>query len=121
MGEPKPEGGKERLATTTLPNADEMLRRLRGVDQWPALMNNFYPALLEAAGATLNSHGVVMLLLNGTAVMDQKVDPRVSTPLYGMIPNFIDALVDDKAIASEAKNYWEELQQQFAEKKKGEA
>ncbi len=115
--ESNPTGKKEKLATTTLPQADEMLKRLMAVDKWPILIRSYYPAIVEAAGAELNSHGIVMLLLNATAEVDEVADSRVSAPLYGMIPRYIDAIVDDAGVATEAKNYWDGLQKDFKKQK----
>ena len=107
---------EKKLDTVKMPDGDEMFRRLQSVDKWPTLMNNCYPVMLQAAGQSLNSHGVVLMLLSGISELDGKVDKRVSAPLYNMIPQFIDVLVDDDNIREEAKQYWDSLLDQYRDK-----
>ncbi len=104
--------------STTLRSADDMLTQLMAVDRWPGVMNVLYPKLLESAGLHLNSHGLVLCLLDAFSVVEDKFRPAVALPLYGMIPRFIDAMVEDVAVATEAKEWYEGLQRDFALQKK---
>lgn len=91
--------------TTTLPARDEMLCRLVGVHDNAHFQEHFYPILLNKAGHELFPEGVgIMILL---AIHDYTVGmPLAATPMmYGLAPQYIDALVNDKELATRAKRF----------------
>ena len=99
--------------STNLCGADEMLAKLMEVDRWPGVVNVLYPKLLEAAGRTLNSHGIVLCLLDAFSLVEQKYVAGVALPLHGMVPQFIDAMIEDAAVAAEAKAWYAEVHDEF--------
>lgn len=94
----------------TLPDRDDMLKRLLEVSDSSHLQERFYPILLEQAGQELvTPEGIAMMLalaihdyLNGLPLI-------IASQMYMQVPDFIDALVSDAEIAKEAKSLMREI------------
>lgn len=97
--------------TYTLPNVEEMKRRLLSVSSDPDLVKNFYPYFIHyGAGLTTYPSGF-LLVLDGAifGYQDSNNPKRDVTSLLGKIPDYIDALIDNKAYSEEYKRWWREL------------
>jgi uncharacterized membrane-anchored protein YjiN (DUF445 family) len=93
----------------TLPDRDEMLKRLLKVSSDPHAQNRFYPILLQSAGQELVAHGVVMMIVLAIYDYTNNMSPAMSNLMYMQAPRIIEALVDDEEIATEAKSFLEEI------------
>lgn len=76
---------RERL--TVLPDAAELLERLKGVDDDPYMVERFYPHIIKSAGQQFVAGGIVMFLtlaINDFVVESQvpEMVGRASTPFF---------------------------------------
>jgi len=95
----------------TLPSAEEIMSRLRKVDMGANdyMAERFYPLIVQEAGRELVAQGVVMMLtLKIHDFMSSGYPPVMTGILHMYVPQLIDALVDDKEIAEEAKRFHQE-------------
>lgn len=94
--------------TVTLPEKEEMLRRLVEVNDEPHFKERFYPILLKSAGQERVAEGIVMML--SLAIHDYVVGmpPIMANLMYMQAPRFIDALVSDPEVAEQAKSFLSE-------------
>lgn len=92
----------------TLPKRDEMLRRLVSVSDESHFQERFYPILLQSAERELVAQGVVMMFSLAIYDYTKGMPPMMSGLVYMYVPKFIDVLVDDKEVASEAKKFLQE-------------
>lgn len=94
----------------TLPaSPEEIIQRLRKV-QNDDLANALYKRIAKKAGQELVADGVVnMFALNiHTTVTEDGYQPFFINLMLGFIPAWIDALIDDKEVAEEAKRTYQE-------------
>ena len=96
------------LQRITLPDHDEMLRRLVSARDNPHYQERFYPLLLQNAGQEKVSMGVVMMFTLAIHDYGQGMPPMVTNLVMRDVPDFIDALIDDKTVAQEAKDFLEQ-------------
>lgn len=98
--------GKERVMT--LPDKEEMLKRLIAVDDNDHLKERFYPSLLGHASSAKVAVGICMII--NCAIYDYcEGMPEIMLAIMFMkAPAHIDALCDDKEIAEEAKAFLKE-------------
>lgn len=93
------------LRKASLPNADEIIKRLKKVDAKMSdyFSEHFYPLIAQyCGGRMLTPSGVVLMLVQ--SINDFAKDaPILAGVLYDRVPNYIDALVDDKEVAVQAK------------------
>ena len=90
----------------TLPNAQGIMERLQKVDMGANeyMAERFYPMVSQEAGHELIAQGVVMMLtLKIHNFMTQGYPPAMEVIMQMYVPQFIDALVDDKEVAEAAK------------------
>lgn len=87
----------------TLPGAEEMLARLIKVSDIGHAQEQFYPLLLEHAGTEKVAEGVTMMLVLAICDYTAGLPPMMAAVMFTMAPRFIDALVDDKEVAEQAK------------------
>jgi len=94
----------------TLPNANEMMKRLRSVCDDGGMDERFYKAhLLPNAGRELVAEGIVLMLTLSIYDFISSGYPRImESILHGYVPMWIDALVDDKEVAGAAKAFHQE-------------
>jgi hypothetical protein len=95
-------------AVVTLPNRDEMLKRLVSVSDESHFQERFYPILLRSANRELVAGGVVMMFTLAIHDYTKGMPPMMANLVYMYVPRFIDALVDDKQVASDAKKFLQE-------------
>lgn len=97
---------KERLIT--LPNREEMLERLKKVNDVDHTRQKFFPVLLKEAGRELLPQGVVMMLAIAIHNYTEGMPSMMSSLMYMSAPMYIDALVSDPEAAEEAKAFLNE-------------
>lgn len=95
----------------TLPSAEEIMSRLSKVEMGANdyMAERFYPLIAHEAGRELVAQGVVMMLtLKIHDFMSSGYPPVMTGILHMYVPQLIDALVDDKDVAEEAKRFHQE-------------
>jgi hypothetical protein len=95
--------------TITLPDREDMLKRLLGVCDMSHMEERFYPILLKNAGQERVASGVVMMLALAIHDYTEGMPAMMSGLIYMEAPNFIDALVDDKEVAEQAKTFLQQV------------
>ncbi len=96
----------------TLPSAEEIMSRLMKMDMGANdyMAERFYPLIAQEAGRELVAQGIVMMLaLKIYDFVSSGYPPVMSSILHLYVPQFIDALVDDKEIAEQAKQIHQEV------------
>ena len=94
------------LNTIALPPKDVLSKRLLEVNKDPYFEMRLYRKILESAGQQKTAMGVVDLLR--IAICEcAGAGPLVEASILVWMPKFIDALVIDKGVAEEAKEYFE--------------
>lgn len=88
-----------------LPDADEIMRRLTTVSD-DKLQRQIYARVARHAGTEKVGEGIVMLFL--LAFYEVVPGGISSAVLWTLVPNWIDALVDDKQVVEEAKAFYSE-------------
>ena len=95
----------------TLPDVQEIMKRLQSLDMGANeyMAERFYPLIAQEAGRELVAQGIVMMLtLKIYDFTASGYPPVMSNILHMYVPQFIDALVDDKEVAEEAKRFHQE-------------
>lgn len=90
------------LKVFTLPNRDEMMRRLTSVMDEPHAIQNFYPLLARHAGEEKAGMGVVMMLQLAIHDYTQGMPPIMANILQMRVDDFLKALIDDEEALEEA-------------------
>lgn len=101
----------EQDKVVTLPSAEEIMSRLNKVEMGASdyMAKRFYPLIAQEAGRELVAQGVVMMLtLKIHDFVSSGYPPVMSGILHMYVPQLIDALVDDKDVAEEAKRFHQE-------------
>jgi hypothetical protein len=94
----------------TLPDDVEVFLALQRVNDGDWLNQNLYPTLIRAAGQRKSALGIVNLFAFQIAgFADAGYPAAVVVQLHGLVPAWIDALVADKDVASEAKRLYQDL------------
>jgi hypothetical protein len=92
-----------------LPEAEEIMRRLKTVNDDAYMASTFYPLIAQAAGHELIAEGVVMMLtFKIHDYVSAGYPPLIGNLLHAVVPRYIDALVDNKEIAEKAKRFHQE-------------
>ena len=99
------------MKTFTLPEAKEIVRRLSTVYD-DELAQALYAYIADRAGRPLFALGIVTMFAQGIDTVSAGYAPVMKNIMQGFIPNWIDALVDDKEVAKEAKDYYEKAANQ---------
>lgn len=88
-----------------LPEKEEILERLKKADDGMSgyFSEKFYPLIAQyGSGRVLTTSGVILMLVQ--SINDfAKDSPLLAGVLYDRVPNYIDALIDDKGVAVQAK------------------
>jgi hypothetical protein len=90
----------------TLPQRSEMYKRLVAVMEETHVVEQFYPLLLKHAGTQKVAKGVVIAILLGIDDYTRDLPPYAQRILLKEVPAFVDAMVDDKGVAEDAKKYY---------------
>ena len=93
-----------------LPGKREIIRRLRtvtGIERCWA--DRFYPLIAKAAaGRKFSPASIAEMLVDRIGdFISSGYPPIVFDILFGAVPSFIEALVDDRELAEEAKNIFQ--------------
>lgn len=91
-----------------LPQAEEMIKRLTTVCD-DDLAQRLYRNVAQRAGEEKVAGGVVMMFTLGIYDVCQGYPPFMQGLMHGFVPMWIDALIDDKDVANEAKAFHEEV------------
>ncbi|MDO8514365.1 MAG: hypothetical protein Q7S50_02355 [bacterium] len=102
------EGRNKQKDTVTLPSREEMLERLKQVDDSPYMQEKFYPLLLRHAGSPKVPQGVVVILTLALADYTKEMPPQAAAGILMNIDGFIDAPVPDADVAQKTKDLWKE-------------
>jgi len=108
----------EQDKVVTLPSAEEIMSRLQKVDMGANdyMTERFFPLIAQEASRELVAQGVVMMLmLKIHDFMSSGYPPAMIGILHMYVPQLIDALVDNKEIAEEAKRFHEEAMDAMSE------
>ncbi len=90
----------------TLPSKEVLHERLLQVDEDIHFQMHLYPKILKSAGQQKTAMGVVLLLR--IAINEYAGGaPLIEASMLVRMPEFIDALVIDKGVIKEAKDYFE--------------
>lgn len=90
----------------TLPKKEDLHSRLLEVDEDMGFQIHLYPKILNSAGQSKTAMSVVILLQVAISQYAGGV-PLIETCLLVRMHEFIDALVIDKGVAEEAKEYFD--------------
>lgn len=88
----------------TIPDADELLRRLIAIDDEPHLEERFYPRLLPLAGQERVGRGIVVALTLAVADYTEGMPPFMRTALEMRLHEFLPAFTDDADVLAEARD-----------------
>jgi hypothetical protein len=91
----------------TLPDADDMLRRLIEVDDINHLQERFYPLLLRNAGEEKVATGVVMMITLAIHDYSEGMPPMIQGLMFMNMENYLKALIDDEEVLQEAIEFFE--------------
>lgn len=96
--------------TIILPSSEEIVERLKQVLDDEYMAQKFYPLIAQYGGEQKVAMGVVMMLVLAIEDFMQSGYPAAMRGiLYMDVPRFIDALIDDKEVAEEAKMHWQNI------------
>lgn len=88
------------METATLPSAAEIIERLTTVNN-DAALSDIYAAIAQFEHRQLTSGGIVLMFAQ--IVSDYVKGGEIATLVHGLTPSWVDALVENTAIAEEAK------------------
>lgn len=98
----------------TLPAPEEIMTRLTEVLDEHTMRERFYPFIARHGGAEKNAYGVVNIFaLAIYDFMQGGYPPVLSNVLYMWMPHFIEAIVDDQEVATQAKSILDEVLKQL--------
>ncbi|WP_030894199.1 hypothetical protein [Streptomyces sp. NRRL F-5053] len=81
--------------TTTLPDREEIIRRLRQVHGEPHLSKHFYPAIAASSGERLTGRGIAMVMRLAVAdYITEDMPPQMALILERLLPEYVQALID---------------------------
>ena len=96
----------------TLPDGQEIMERLKKVYMGDGdyMAENFFPMIAKEGGHELVAAGVVIMLTLKIYdfIKDGGYSPMMKGILHMYVPQLIDALIDDKEVATEAKTFHKE-------------
>ncbi|WP_371792922.1 hypothetical protein OG285_31800 [Streptomyces sp. NBC_01471] len=94
-------------ATTVIPDKDELSRRIAEADP-DRVVPGLYPGILKMAGRTLSGSGVAVALSLAIAGHTRGPDGDNAPPpvyealLMKLLPDFVNAIVDDEQVRADA-------------------
>lgn len=98
--------------TFTLPEQEEMLRRLVEAEGDQYLQEKFYPLLLVHAGTEKHPVGIVMLLQLAIADFADQLGPSMRIRMWDiLVPRWIKALCPTKELATQTLEVWARVNQ----------
>lgn len=101
--------------TTVLPkDAAEIVRRLTAVCDEHNVVEKIYPTIAQHAGAELLPQGITVMFTLAAYDFGQEYPPPMGTIIMKYVPRWIDALIDDKEVAEEAKKFLKQAEDDAA-------
>jgi hypothetical protein len=94
--------------TITLPDADEMMRRLV-VNPEDPYQHKFYPLLWGIAGKDVSPADLTTTMMMAASLFTAGMSPIVIKVLYAGMPGMIERLVQDVPFTAEAKRLLADL------------
>ncbi len=95
-----------------LPDKEEIINRLKKVEMgvYNYMTEQFYPLIAQEGGRKLIARDVVIMLTIKIHYFVQSCGylPMMEGVLHMYVPQFIDALIDDKDVADQAKHLHQE-------------
>jgi len=91
-----------------LPDRQEILDRLSTVDDDPFFTENFYPIIAKYEKRELDATGILIMFVMNIHEFCKDYPSISNDILYNMLPNFADALIDDKKVKKEVKRKYRE-------------
>ena len=82
----------------------EITRRLTAVCNESSVVRKLYPQIASMAGQELNYQGVILTLVLAWSDFSEQYPPPLGAVLWLYVPDWIDALIDDKEVAQAAKD-----------------
>ena len=101
-----------------LPSSDEIMRRLTAVYADPHTVERFYPLIAKEGGREIVATGVCVRFTLSIHDYVQGMPPMIANLMFFWVPKWIDALIDDKEVAKEAKKQWQKAMDEATSKKK---
>ena len=101
-----------------LPSADEMLRRLKTVNDNSIIAVELYSRFLRYASQEKKASGIVMMLVLEITDYSNRMSPEVQNVLMISVPEFIKVLVDDESVRAEALFFYEKVRTKAATSQK---
>jgi hypothetical protein len=98
----------DNMKTVTLPNAEEIVRRLSSVDADPYTIQNFYPLIAQHANQEKNGFGLVVMIELAIHEVTKGMPAIVGKLMSRQLPRFIKALTDDQEVIADAMNMYNE-------------
>lgn len=90
------------MDTITLPDADELTRRLVAINDEPHLVERFYPRLARYAGQERTGMGVGMSLVLASDDYTRGLPSVVAVQMRMILHTFVPALTDDEGAQGDA-------------------
>lgn len=101
--------------TVTFPGTEEIEQRLEAAHDDEHFIRDLYPIIAKKlAGVRRNGPGVVTTLALAIHDYGKDYPPMMSALAMQAVSIFIDALVDDKEVVQEAKDFFKEAMQKTA-------
>lgn len=92
----------------TLPDRDEMLRRLLTITQTQHTVEGFFPHILSCAGQRLRSKGVVNMVWVAFLEYTDRANAAYTAHFMWLLESSVRALIDDEVVLAEALQLLEE-------------
>lgn len=91
-------------------DAGEIIRRLSAVNDERNMVEKLYPEIARRSGTELLPQGIVLMFELAAYNFGKQYPPPASAIVRGFVPLWIDALIDDKKVADEAKKWLEDME-----------
>jgi hypothetical protein len=91
----------------TLPDVDEMMKRLIGVKDDPHVNDRLYPDICRMGGKEYYGLGVTMGLVLAIHDYSEGMPPIVENVLLMYVPKYLEALIDDEQVRRDALEHFE--------------
>lgn len=89
-------------ALITLPERDDMLRRLTAVDNTDHMIAGLYPLILKGAGQPKTALGVILLIQLAIFDYCAGLPPVMGLALGMRLSEYVAALIDDEDVRGDA-------------------
>jgi hypothetical protein len=98
-------GNVNTLKTVIIPDAEELTRRLIGIDNEPHMIEHFYPKLMSLAGTERAGGGIVTGLVLAVNDYTEGMPPFMAQVMFMKVHQFLGAFTDNPEVLKEARNH----------------